>query len=86
VGAVAHGDASKLPARGFWCGKLRKKNDDDASSLGGGGMQSSTKTLAVDSEGLRGLRLPNLVRESGVEKGGRGHVKSTKWVDFGPLL
>ena len=83
MGAVAHGDASKLPARGFWCGKLRKNDDDDAPSLGGGGMQSS-KTLAVDSEGLRGLRLLNLVRESGVERG--GDVKSSTLVDFGPLL
>ena len=52
MGAAAHGDAPKLPARGFWCGKLRKNDGDDASStLGGGGNQSSTTTLAVDSEG-----------------------------------
>lgn len=46
VGAVAIGDASKLPARGFWCGKL-SKNADETPSPGGGAMQASTTTLSA---------------------------------------
>lgn len=46
------GDASKLPARGFWCGKLLENDDDASSSL------RRRWNAVVDEDTRRGLRGP----------------------------